>query len=92
MEFYFSISPVKHKKYRVTFVDNYNYVDFGDDRYEHYKTSDEIPRSLHIYKEHNDPVRRERYLKRALGIRDKNGKLTYNNIYSPNYWSIRYLW
>jgi len=35
---------------------------------------------------------RKSYLSRAKGIRDKQGNLTYNDITSSNYWSIRYLW
>ena len=42
--------------------------------------------------DHNDKQRRDRYLKRAKGIKDKQGKLTWKNKESANYYSIKYLW
>lgn len=41
---------------------------------------------------HGDKDRRKSYLARAKSIKDKNGKLTKDNPYSPNYHSIRILW
>jgi hypothetical protein len=35
---------------------------------------------------------RESYDKRSKGIRDKNGKLTYKDKNSANYYARRYLW
>ena len=35
---------------------------------------------------------RKSYLARSKGIKDKSGKLTYNNKNSPNYWSRKVLW
>tara|TARA_R110000823_G_scaffold199979_3_gene330988 strand:+ start:196 stop:468 length:273 start_codon:yes stop_codon:yes gene_type:complete len=35
---------------------------------------------------------RSAYLKRARGIKDGEGRLTYKNKNSANYWSIKYLW
>jgi hypothetical protein len=35
---------------------------------------------------------RKSYLARSKGITDKNGKPTYNNKNSPNYWSRKVLW
>ena len=32
------------------------------------------------------------YLRRSAGIKDKHGKPTKNNIFSPNYWARRDLW
>lgn len=42
--------------------------------------------------DHNDPVRRENYLRRAKGIRDGNGKLTHKNKNKANFWAIHILW
>ena len=44
------------------------------------------------FTEHKNQERRRRYLKRAKGIKDKDGNLTYKNKNSANYWSIKYLW
>lgn len=55
------------------------WIHFGDTRYQDYT-------------QHGDPDRRKRYLKRAKSIRNKNGMLTYRDPYSPNYWSVKYLW
>ena len=41
---------------------------------------------------HNDEKRRESYLKRAKGIRNKEGELTWNNPNYANYYSVKYLW
>lgn len=42
--------------------------------------------------DHKDPERRRRYLLRARGIRDGQGRLTRDRKSSPNFWSIRILW
>ena len=55
------------------------FIHFGDKRYKDYT-------------QHHDESRRRAYLKRAKGIRDKNGRLTINNPYSANYWAARVLW
>lgn len=44
------------------------------------------------YTQHKDEKRRTSYLKRAKGIKDKNGNLTWKNKNTANYWAIRYLW
>jgi hypothetical protein len=44
------------------------------------------------YLQHKDLNRRRNYLTRSEGIRDGSGRLTYNNIFSANYWSRRILW
>ena len=41
---------------------------------------------------HKDKERREKYLKRAKGIKNKEGELTFENPNSANYWSINLLW
>ena len=81
-----------NKKYKVDFKlgQNWFVVHFGDKRYEQYK--DRTPLKLYKDQDHGDKKRREKYLARAKGIKDKNGKLTKDNPLSPNYWAIRYLW
>lgn len=54
-------------------------VHFGDPNYEDFTT-------------HGDPKRRENYLRRSAGIRDKYGNLTSKDYRSPNFWARRYLW
>ena len=44
------------------------------------------------FTQHKDKKRRESYLKRARGIRDKQGRQTYRDKNSANYWSYRILW
>lgn len=71
----------KNKKFYVivTMNNKTKIIHFGDSRYE-------------SYDQHGDEKRRKNYLARAKGIRDKNGKLTYKNPLSSNYWAINYLW
>jgi hypothetical protein len=86
----FRISTKKNKKYDVYY--NNKWISFGQLPYEHYKTSNKIPQELHIYEEHHDKERRNNYRKRASKITNKEGKYTYKNKNSPNYWSYFYLW
>ena len=83
-------SNVKNKKYSVYVLKDgkKRLINFGDIRYQHFKDK------LGHYKnlDHNDPERRRRYLKRAKGIKDKEGNLTYKNKNSPNYWAVKILW
>ena len=44
------------------------------------------------YTKHHDKERRENYLARSAGIRDKYGRLTKDNKLSANYWARKYLW
>jgi len=44
------------------------------------------------FTQHGDEKRRASYLKRAKGIKDKDGNLTYKNKNSKNYWAIKDLW
>ena len=69
---------------------NNKWVHFGDLRYEQYE--DKTPLKLYYNLNHKDKKRRFNYLKRAKGIKDKEGNLTYLNKNSPNYYSIKYLW
>lgn len=84
----FKKSSHKDKKYMVFY--NGKWVHFGDSRYEQFK--DSTPLKFYSYLDHLDPVRKKNYLKRAKGIRDKYGNLTYLDKNSPNYYSIRFLW
>ena len=44
------------------------------------------------FTQHKDKKRQTSYCKRAIGIRDGDGKLTKNNKESSNYYSLRFLW
>jgi hypothetical protein len=83
----FFLSEKPHKKLKVRVGDTW--VHFGDDRYQHF-----FDRTGLLDKSYNhlDDKRRERYLKRASNIRDKEGNLTKDNPLSSNYYSIRLLW
>lgn len=88
----FRLSKRKNKKYDAI-IDNDIIIPFGDSRYEHYDTSNVIPQHLHKPEWHHyNGERRKRYRQRAKYISDKSGNLTYNNIYSPNFWSYHLLW
>lgn len=91
----FSLSPLDNRKYRA-YVELNNgeilTIDFGDSRYEHYRTSRKIPKHLHIYKEHHNLTRRNNYLTRATAIKNKKGELTYSNPRYANFYSVNYLW
>jgi hypothetical protein len=88
----FRISHTKNKKYDVYLQDLEKWLPFGDKRYEHYKTSDKIPKDLHIYPEHKDEKRRASYRSRASKITDKDGKLTYQDPHTANYYAYHLLW
>ncbi len=57
----------------------YKKIGFGDKRYEDFT-------------QHKDEKRRSSYLKRAKGIKDKNGNLTWKNKNTANYWAVHFLW
>ncbi len=84
----FQKSTRKNKKYMIFY--NNKWVHFGHPSYEQYKDNTNL--KLYSYLDHHDENRRNNYLRRAKGIRDKNGNLTYLNKNSPNYWSVHYLW
>jgi len=44
------------------------------------------------YTQHKNRQRRQNYLNRSAGIRNKQGRLTKNNKFSANYWARRVLW
>ena len=65
---------------------NYKYMIEYDDKKIHFgsaKTED--------YLTHKDTVRREKYLKKAKRITDKDGRLTHELPFYPNYWSVKLL-
>lgn len=70
-------STRKNKKWVVTYRGKE--IHFGDTRYDDFTV-------------HKEPERRERYLKRAKGIRDKEGRLTHKDKNSANFWAINLLW
>ena len=74
-------SKSKNKKFSVYIMKDgkKKLISFGDSRYKDYT-------------QHKDEKRRQSYLKRAKGIKDKNGNLTYKDRSSPNYYSVKYLW
>ena len=41
---------------------------------------------------HKDKERRDKYLSRAMKIKNKKGELTYTNPESSNFWSVHLLW
>ena len=84
----FQKSTRKNKKYMVKY-DN-KWIHFGDKRYDQHE--DKTPLKLYKDQNHYDKNRRESYLKRAKGIKDKNGNLTYLDKTSPNYYSVKFLW
>ena len=74
-------SKAKNKKYSVYVMKDgkKKLIHFGDSRYEDFT-------------QHKDKERRKSYLKRAKGIKNKKGELTYKDKNSANYWSIKLLW
>ena len=83
----FQESTRKNKKYMVNY--NNKWIHFGDTCYEQYED-----KALRLYKDqnHHDKIRRESYRKRARGIKNKDGKLTYLDKSSPNFYSYHFLW
>ena len=71
-------SSRKNNKYVVTLPSGKK-VHFGSPAYEDYTI-------------HKDEDRRDKYLSRAMKIKNKKGELTYTNPESSNYWSIHLLW
>ena len=84
----FQKSTRKNKKYMVYY--NNKWIHFGDSRMEHFRDSTGL--NLYSHLNHLEPIRQKSYLARAKGIKNKEGKLTYLDKNSPNYYSIRFLW
>ena len=74
-------SKAKNKKFSVYVMKNgkKTLINFGDSRFLDFT-------------QHKDQKRRTSYLKRAKGIKDKNGNLTWKDKNTSNYWSVHYLW
>ena len=49
-------------------------------------------RDYEDYTQHGSEKRREDYLRRSAGIRDKSGNLTKNDVFSANHWARKDLW
>lgn len=49
-------------------------------------------RGMEDFTQHKDADRRKNYLARSAGIKDKNGKLTKDDVFSANHWARRVLW
>ena len=69
-------SERKNLKYMVDY--NNKKIHFGSSKTEDYLT-------------HHDQVRREKYLNKAKRITDKDGRLTHELPFYPNYWSVNLL-
>ena len=48
--------------------------------------------NMQDFTQHKDSKRRDSYLARSGGIKDKSGNLTKNSKESPNFWSRKVLW
>lgn len=83
-------SKAKGKKYSVYVMKNgkKKLINFGDSNMQQYNDKG----GLYSSKNHLDPVRRKSYLARAKGIKNKEGKLTWKDKNTANYWSVHYLW
>ena len=71
-------STRKNNKYMATLPSGKK-VHFGSPKYPDYTI-------------HKDKERRDKYLARAIKIKNKQGELTYTNPESSNYWSVHLLW
>jgi len=74
-------STAKNKKFSVYVMKEgrKKLIHYGDSRYEDFT-------------QHKDKKRRESYLKRAKGIRNKKGELTWKDKNTANYWAVKTLW
>ena len=73
-----SLDYSKRKNYKYVVEYNDKKIHFGSAKTEDYLT-------------HHDQVRREKYLKKAKRITDKDGRLTHELPFYPNYWSVNVL-
>lgn len=82
-----------NKKYRVTVhfkSGRKKTVQFGDKRYEQY--ADKTPLKLYSRKNHGDLDRRRRYRARHCKIKRGDGRTACGVVYSPAWFSLKYLW
>ncbi len=63
-------------------------IHFGNPKFEHYYDKTRIWKEL----DHNNKDRRQNYLLRSAGIKNKEGNLTKDDEFSPNWHSRRILW
>ena len=63
-------------------------IGFGHKDYQHFKDKIGSYSSL----DHNDEGRRKKYLKRAKGIKNKKGELTWKDKNTANWWAVHKLW
>lgn len=83
----YKLSSRKNKKLMT--VVNGKEIHFGNINYKHFfDRTGLLPKSLN----HNDKDRQTNYLKRAKGIKNKEGKLTWKDPKSPNHHAIKILW
>ena len=74
------IVPAKNPKKKYSIIrPNGKVISFGDS-------------SAEDYWDHKDAKRRKSYLARAKGIKNKEGKQTYKDPNSANYYSVHLLW
>ena len=73
-----SLQYSKRKNYKYMVEYNDKKIHFGSAKTEDYIT-------------HHDPVRREKYLTKAKRVTDKDGRLTHELPFYPNYWSVKLL-
>ena len=85
----FKKSTRKGKKYMVV-APNGKTIHFGSLSNEQYRDTTGL--GLYTHLNHNDEKRRASYLARAKGIKNGQGRLTWQDKNSANYFSIRYLW
>lgn len=81
-------SNKKNKKYQIE--TNNGIVHFGDKRYEQFEDTTGL--GLYSHLNHKDKERNKNYCSRAMGIKNKKNKFTYNDPSSANYYSVRLLW
>ena len=65
---------------------NHKYLVEYDNKKIHFGSS-----NTEDYLTHKDPVRRDKYLSKAKKITDKDGRLTHELPFYPNYWSVNLL-
>jgi len=85
----FTKSTRKDKKYSVE-TPSGKTIHFGSSSYGQYKDSTGL--GLYTSLDHGDKTRRDRYLARAKGIKNKKGELTWNDPESANFYSVKFLW
>ena len=83
----YELSERKDKKLKA--LVNNKWIHFGQQGYEHYFDRTKL---LNPKLNHMDKQRRKEYITRASNIKNKEKKLTKDDINSSNYHAIRILW